>query len=74
MSTLFAEEHRIAELLHVGLSYLARDYTVTESAVLLGVPASTLQGWLAELARAEARNTRRRTSSQHQTQPINASL
>ena len=60
--SLYAEESRIAELIIVAEAFIRRGSTEAEAAASIGVPASALQAWRAELARAEQRHLRRRTS------------
>lgn len=73
MSALLTECSRRAELLQIATRHIARGGTDVAAAALISVPVTTLRDWLASLDRAEAR-LRRRFLSQHQTQPINASL
>lgn len=56
--TLTTEETRITELLSQALRHLARGLTVAEAAARVGVPATTLNGWLISLDRAEAKHRR----------------
>jgi hypothetical protein len=73
MSTLLTEASRQAETLSIAIRALGRGLGMAEAARLAGLPESVLRDWLRSLERAYSRADRRKLS-QHQTQPINASL